>query len=315
MVGRLTSAYQLSEVYMRKYKGKDVINTLLNIDSVFGEYEGHVMPIIITIALAAVPPLLWLFLLQGTPIKFWWVVVFDVFWSLRWGLIFIGKEKEKLKFYEQQRQDEYKSADELIHINHVHEDGLIEYDNGVVAYLMTGYPRDYLTDDKLSVDMEALMNELDMWDWDLYFHNTIDELLCESRLPELAKYIDDTVIHERMDFYDYQDNWSREHSGLYRITFMVWTSKYNWKKMKSHLSELVDSEICSCFNEIVIADYDTVMNLCNRDICGFVDIDKMLTAKYNNEQFYQSKVVWYDDKVPEELTPTPESSSLEERRQ
>ena len=71
------------------------MNTLLNIDSVFGEYEGRVLPVIITIALAGVPLLAWLFLLQGTPIKFIWVVIFDVFWSARWALIILGKEKRK----------------------------------------------------------------------------------------------------------------------------------------------------------------------------------------------------------------------------
>ena len=111
---------------MRRFKNKENMNTLLNIDSVFGEYEGRVLPVIITIALAGVPLLAWLFLLQGTPIKFIWVVIFDVFWSARWALIILGKEKEKMLFYDQQRADEYKSADELIHINHIHEDGLIE---------------------------------------------------------------------------------------------------------------------------------------------------------------------------------------------
>lgn len=300
---------------MRRFKNKENMNTLLNIDSVFGEYEGRVLPVIITIALAGVPLLAWLFLLQGTPIKFIWVVIFDVFWSARWALIILGKEKEKMLFYDQQRADEYKSADELIHINHIHEDGLIEYDNGKIAYLVSGYLKGYLTDDKLSVDMENFMNELDNWDWDMYLHNTVDEILCEDNLPKLTKYKDKEVLKERISFYAHQDEWARTHTALYRITFAVSSNKYNWKKLKGHLEELISSELALVFNEIDILNYDQVGDILDRDICGFVDIIKMLTNKYDNDKFYESRVMWYDDEIPEELIPEKESSSMEERRQ
>lgn len=299
---------------MRRFKGKENINTLLNIDSVFGEYEGHVLPIIITIGLIGLPLLIWLFMLQGTPIKFWWVVIADVPWSVWWATYILGHGKQKMAFYEQQRTDAYRSADELIHTAYIHDDGLIEYDNGSVAYIISGYLRGYLTDDKLSVDMEHFMDELDNWDWDLYFHNTVDELLCENELPKLARYTDKEVIQDRIDFYAYQDEWSRTHTGLYRISFLVTANKYNWKRLKAHLSEVVSSEIALVFNEVEILDHDKVVDIFNRDICGFADIMAMLVAKYDNENYYASKVMWYDDNVPEVYTKEPEHSGLDERR-
>lgn len=302
---------------MRRFKGKDNINTLLNIDSVFGEYEGRVLPIILMIMCGAAPLLAWLFLLQGTPIKFTWVLIFDLLFSGRMALIILGKEKEKLRFYEQQKSDEYKSAEELIHVKYITEDGLIEYDNGRVGFLIEGYLREYLTDDKLSVDMENFMNELDNngWQWDLFMHNTVDELLCEDSLPNLERYTDDEVIRERISFYSYQDEWSRTHTGLYKIIFLVTCAKFNWKKLKANLDELITSELANVFNDVKICDYDEVIDTFNRDICGFADINKMLVQKYDNDEYYSSKVLWYDDNIPQELIPEPESSSLEERRQ
>jgi hypothetical protein len=302
---------------MKRFKGKENINTLLNIDSVFGEYEGRVLPIVLTLACAALPLLIWLFLLQGTPIKFWWVCIFDLLFTGRMALIILGKEKVKMQFYEQQRNDEYKSADELIHVNHVHENGLIEFDNGRVGLLISGYLREYLTEDKLSVDMENFMNELDNggWQWDMMLHNTVDELLCEDTLPNLKRYKDNEVIQERIGFYAYQDEWSREHTGLYRVTFLVTSAKYAWKKLIAHMGELTSSEIALLFNEIKVCDYDDVIELFNRDICGFADLKNMLIKKYDNDEYYASKVLWYDDNVPKELVPAEETSSLEERRQ
>ena len=299
---------------MRRYKNKDNMNTLLNIDSVFGEYEGHVLPVVITIGLVALPLLLWLFFLQRTPIKFWYVLIFDVFWGLRWALKILGKENEKMKFYLQQRSDEYKSADELVHVNHVHDNGLIEYDNGTTAFIISGFFKGYLTDDKLSVDLENFMNELDNWNWDFYLHNVVDELLCEEGLPNLKRYTDKQVIQERIDFYDYQDEWSRTHTALYRISFLVWCPKYNWKRLQSHMEELVSSELANMFNEIAIFGYDEVMDIFNRDICGYADIRSMLTKKFDNEEYYGSKVLWYDDNIPNAIVPEKDKSSLEERR-
>ena len=234
------------------------------------------------------------------------------------ALIILGKEKEKLRFYEQQKNDEYKSADELLHVNYVTDDGLIEFDNGRVGLIVEGYLREYLTDDKLSVDMENFMNELDNggWQWDMVFHNTVDELLCEDSLPNLKRYTDNVIIQERISFYAYQDEWSRTHSGLYKIIFLVTCPKYNWKKLRAHLEELVSSEIAlNLFNEVSICGYDSVLDNFNRDICGYADLNKMLIQKYDNDEYYASKVLWYDNDVPEELIPEPETSGIEERRQ
>ena len=290
------------------------MNTLLNIDTAFGEYEGHVMPLIIVIAIGAAPILFWLFMLQGTGIKLWWVLVFDVLLTARMALKILGKEKEKLKFWRQQRADEYKSADEMVHIKQLHNDGLIEYDTGRVAYLIMGYPKAYLTDDKLSVDMEKFMNELDYWNWDYSLYNTVDDLLLSDDLPTLKRYTDPEVIRERIDFYDYQDEWARTHTGLYSYVFLVHAPKYDWKKMRAHLEELVSSELANAFNSIEICDYDMCCELFNRDLCAFIDIGNMLTKKYDNDQFFRSEVLWYDDQVPKNLIPETDKSNMAQRR-
>lgn len=302
---------------MKRFKGKENINTLLNISTVFGTYEGRMMPTILTIVCTAAPLLIWLFFLQGTPIKFWWVCIVAVLFGGRMGLILIGNEPEKKRRYLQQRANEYKSADELIHTPYIHENGLIEYDNGKVGLLICAYPRGYLTDDKLSVDLENFMNELDNggWSWDWSLYNDVDELLCEDSLPNLKRYNDNDVIKERISFYAYQDEWARTHSGLYKYVFLVTSAKYKWKKLMAHMEELTSSEVAQMFNYVSIAKYDEVLDLFNRDICGFADLNKMLLQKYENEEYYSSKVLWYDDKVPEELIPEPEESKLEERRQ
>lgn len=299
---------------MRKFKNKDTMNTLLNIDNVFGEYEGRVLPIVLTLLLAAAPPLVWLFFLRGTFIKLWYVIAFDVVWGGLWALQILGHGKQRMQFYLEQRNNEYKVIDQLVHINHIHDDGLIEYSNGVVAYLVSGYLKSYLNDKACAKALQNFMDELDIWEWDLYYHNTIDEVLTTSGLPNLVRYEDKQVIEERIEFYEYQDEYARGHSSLYRYTFMVRTGKVAWKRMKTHLEELIVSDTALCFNEIQICNKHEVNELANRDVCGFIDLNKMLLSKYDNNQFYGSQVLYYDDQIPEELLKDKDISDLSERR-
>lgn len=300
---------------MRKFRGKDNINTLLNIDNVFGEYEGRVLPIVIFISIAVVPLLVWLFFLQGTFIKLWYVIVFTLLWAGRWALIILGKEKEKINFYLEQRQDKGATADEIIHSKHIMPDGLITYDSGKVAYIISGYLKSYLTDDKLSVELENFMNELDLWEWDYYLHSAIDEIKCEDSLPNLKRYTDKEVIQDRIGFYAHQDEWASTHAGLYRMSFLVSTSSVNFKKLRMNLEELVSSDTALCFNEVKILDYEEVIDMMSRDVVSFIDMRTMLLRKFENDNFYGSQVMWYDDKVPTELKPEEESINMEERRQ
>lgn len=295
------------------FDGKEKINTLLNIGNYFGEFQGKTLPIVIFIGVVAAPLLGWLFILQMA-VPFLWFLPIWIIWIIHWALVIPGKEKEKMKQYDTQRSDEYKAADELIHTSHIHEDGLIEYQSGTVAYILTGFMKDFIKDKKMSLALEVLFEELDMWNWDYFAQNVVDEVLTEDGLPNCAKYVDKQVIADRIDFYNYQDNYSRNHTSLYRHVFLVYSSKVNWKKMRNHLEELVSSETCDCFNEIYICDKKQVSDICNRDLCAYVDLMSMLTKKYDNDEFYGSKVMWYDSDVPEKLKPKKEKSSMTRRR-
>lgn len=300
---------------MIRFKDKETINTMLNIDNVFGDYEGHVLPIVITLLVAALPPIIWVFFFTRY-LPIWPFLVADAIITLRVGLILIGKEKEKMAFYLEQRADVYKSARDLIHIKMVTDDGIIEYDNGTVGMIVSGYLRDYLTDDKLSVDLETFMNELDGngWDWDFYLHNTVGDIKCQDDLPKLKRYTDPEIIRDRIDFYEYQDKWHETHSGLYRVSFLIYGSNYMWKRLQSFISELITSAIADVFNEVYICKKDEIVELFSRDIFGYVDIENMLLQKYDNSNYNDSKVLWYDDNIPEEYKKEVHVEDLSERR-
>lgn len=273
---------------------KPNINTLLNVDNIFGTYESRVTPFILTILLGSIPLFIWLLFLQGTPIKLWMAIILTLLLTGRLALIFIGKEGEKMKSYSARRNDAYLESKDMINVTDI-IDGLIMYTSGRVAYVVCGYLKGYLDDDVLSVELEKFMDELDGFDWDMNLYNITDELLCTNNLPNLRRYKDRNTILQRIDFYKFQDDWTAKNTEMYQIVFIVKARKYNWKHLRDKLKELVNSDIAKCFNEIFIADTKEVIDIMSRDIETHVDLNEMLLNKVQDEEITGARVLFYDD--------------------
>lgn len=273
---------------------KPNINTLLNVDNVFGTYEGRVGPYVLTILLGSIPLFIWLLFLQGTPIKLWMAIIFTLLLMGRLALIFIGKESEKMKSYTSRRNDAYLESKDLIQVTDI-IDGLVMYTSGRVCYIMYGYLKGYLDDDLLSVELEKFMDELDKFDWDMNLYNVTDELLCTNNLPLLKRYKDRETILQRINFYKYQDDWTAKNTEMYELVFVVKARKYNWKHLKAKLEELVQSDVAKCFNELYIAKTEDVINIMSRDIETYVDLNEMLLDKMSGEEITGARVLFYDD--------------------
>lgn len=273
---------------------KPNINTLLNVDNIFGTYESRVAPFILTILLGSIPLFIWLLFLQGTPIKLWMAIILTLLLTARLALIFIGKEGEKMKSYSARRNDAYLESKDMINVTDI-IDGLIMYTSGRVAYVVCGYLKGYLDDDVLSVELEKFMDELDGFDWDMNLYNITDELLCTNNLPNLRRYKDRNTILQRIDFYKFQDDWTAKNTEMYQIVFIVKARKYNWKHLRDKLKELVNSDIAKCFNEIFIADTKEVIDIMSRDIETHVDLNEMLLNKVQDEEITGARVLFYDD--------------------
>lgn len=273
---------------------KPNINTLLNVDNIFGTYENKVAPFILTVLLGSIPLFIWLLFLQGTPIKMWMAILATVLLMGRLALIFIGKEPEKLKSYSARRNDAYLESKDIINVTDI-IDGLIMYTSGRVCYVVYGYLKGYLDDDLLSVELEKFMDELDKFDWDMNLYNITDELLCTHELPLLKRYKDKETILQRINFYKYQDDWTAKNTEMYELVFIVKARKYNWKHLKAKLTELVNSDVARCFNELYIAGTQEVVQIMSRDIEAYVDLNEMLLNKMQNDEITGARVLFYDD--------------------
>lgn len=294
---------------------KDKINVLLNIDNFYGKYSGGLGRILIFILLACGPFLLYTLLLVRF-IPFMWFIIPFIPYCIKMGLITIGREKEKMESFMKQRNDQYASAKELIRIADVHEDGLIEYQNGTICYIIQAYGFSYMDDNQFSKDIEEFLSRLtSQYEVDIYGHVVTGESgASKEDLEKLRVYKDEEMLKERLEFYNYQTKYTNENSKLYRLNFVVRAYKNKWAALKKDLNILVSSEYTDCFDMPHICNKQEVIDVNSRDITLYVDLAEMLRTKHSSENYYGSKILYFGDEVPDHMKESKESLELEKER-
>ena len=114
------------------------VSMLLDIDNFYGEHEGRLGPTLKFLLIGGAPILLWVY--TGFIVPAFLFFPFWVVWLIRVGLITLGRERDRLVQFRKQINDEYASIYELLNIKTIHQDGCIEYVNGMVAYAVVAPP-------------------------------------------------------------------------------------------------------------------------------------------------------------------------------
>lgn len=294
-------------------KDKEKINVLLNIDNFTGEHSGRMAPMMIFLGVSLAPWLLYLVLSVLVPL--WVFLIPWVLWTARWALYILGHEPQRLKVYRDSKSNVYASANKLVHVSHEHDDGMFEYGNGKVAYIISACPRDYLNDVQFTQDLTEFMTQFDGFEFDTYLQDIVDEVKLEDNFDRLTVYSNDKrIISERIEVLTKQDEYCRNNSLAYRFNFVVKSSKFSWKKLRDKVFTIVESDYAKMFNECYVCNKEQVDGVMSRDIRIWLNLQKMLTKKYQSEQYYDSRVLFYGDDIPEEYREEPETVSLDERR-
>lgn len=298
---------------MQGGREKEKINILMNIENYFGEHTGSMKYTLYFLAASAAPILLYaMFLLPCIPFK--WAIVVEVIWIARMALLFLGREDKKLEVYLRSVNDEYAVADDLVNVVFVHDDGLIEYANGSVCYIISGFCSTYAEDDDMAMDMEEFIKKLSIWQFDTMCHLVVDEDKLQNDMDNMSVYKDTEMMKERMAFYIEQDEACSKRTMLYRVNFAVHASKYDWKNLRVSLEELLYSSAANVFSKVYICDKEQAYDVCSRDLCMNINLEQMLLTKYKNDSFDGSKVLFYGDDVPEKYREPEEEVGLTDRR-
>lgn len=294
-------------------KEKDKINVLLNIDNFFGSHSGRIGPIVIFLLVSATPFLFYVFFLTRI-LPFPAILIFTLLWTGRMFLLIMCDEKNKLKNYLAAKNDEYVAIKKKFRITHIHDNGLIEFMNGRVGFVIQGTLRSYYNDAVFASHMERFLKQIEPYDYDIHLHLISDEVSLQDELDKLNVYKDKEAIKQRKMFYIRQDQYVQTHSKLYSYSFIVKASRYDWKNLRDNVQRVVKSDESEVFEFISVCNHDDVLNTISRDLGAYIDMDEMLKGKFTVNDYEGSEVLFYGDDIPAEYIITSEETGFDKQR-
>lgn len=278
---------------------KEKMNTLLSIGNYFGEYSTPIVPWLIFFGISVIPLFIWLFIFK-LRIPLIIVVPFELVWTGITAMIILGNNKKVVNDYIERVNSEYSRYEEINSIKFIHDDGMVELDTGQVFYILEAYPKEFLNEARFSAELEDFYDELDVFNWDNHLYNDVDEIRCEDRIKGCGKYKDKEIIRDRLDYYELQDNYTRDFTELYRFVFIVMVPKSQWKTSREHIDDIISSKVAKVFNEIKRDNPEEVNDILSRDTTLYVNLSELILAKHTTGMAGDNKMMWYGDKIPEE---------------
>lgn len=281
---------------------KDKINILLNIDNFYGKHTGGMGHILLFVVIACAPFLIYSLLLMNI-IPFTLFIIPYVLYVIRMALMVLGREKERKEAFKKKLSNQYASSNELISISHIYDTGLIEYQNGTVAFVLQAYSYSYMDDNSYSKDLEEFLSKLtSRYNVDIHGHLVVHEFdTTQEDLEKMRVYSEDKFMEERLHFYEYQTKFSNDNSKLYRLNFVVTSYKSKWEDMYKYLSSVIVSDQSRCFDSIKICNKVEVTQVLSRDLTLYVDLASMLRNKNDQTNYYGSKILYYGNNIPDNM--------------
>jgi len=275
-------------------KEQTTSNSLLDVTKFSGEASGRMAPTLMFIALAGVPIMAYLYFLLGV-VPIWVALIAYVPYAVRVGLITIGDEGTRLNQFKRQLYDVFSSTTEVMDVKQVHEDGMIEYTNGNIAYLIMLYNRDQANQAQRALGISNILRSFQNYLFDIRIYNMEmeDELY---RRYEGVKFFSDDVdaAADFLKIIDYNREYARNNSLVSVTVLNVYGRLNECLTLKEICNSVTKSSESKLFRRVEVAKKSDVYKFLSEDMDTFVDIEEMQIQKYSDGEYYGSKVLGYD---------------------
>lgn len=277
-------------------KEEPTIGMLLDVEHFYGEHEGRIMPVILTIIISGMPILLYVYFSLFTIIPVWVFMVFHVIFSIRVIAIVLGRENYRLKIYKRQLFDDYTAASDLVTIKTIHDDGCIEYTTGIIQYLVVCL--NGTTEDKVrhSVRMRRFIESLTAdYMFDVYIHNI-------NTTPSLTNYYDKVhhmgrteVASNFIEIVDLNKQRTEEKSKVQRMVFAIYGRRSDWKNICTQIDSVLASDAAKVFKTAYrVSTAEEAIEIIDRDTDTNVRLQHLMRMKHRSGDYDSSKVLGYD---------------------
>ena len=293
----------------------DVIPMLLDPKSYYGGHQGRLAPFIITIAVIAVPALVYFGNGLWKVFPLWAYLPIQLIVAIRVVLMIPGQEGKRLPKYKAQLLGKYAATADKVHVKMIHDDGCIEYINGRVAYAVTCFNGTFYDDKRHAVDVERFITSLaGKHDFDVRIFNVTDDTL-KGYYDRAVQFGRNDAASNFVQMIDYIRDLVHNHSVVQQMVFTVSGRRSEWKDIKRDIQTTMSSSLVRTFKVAKwLQTPEEVEALINRDTDTVVNLGELLREKYKTGDYGRSRVIALDP-TAEELAQTTATPTTKKKAQ
>lgn len=279
---------------------RPTIGMLLDIEHLYGEHEGRMGPLLMTLGIAALPILIYVYFSMWLFFPIWLFVPIEIVVIILVIMWIPGRMKYRMNIFRRQLYDEYASTASLMNIKTIHPDGCVEYVNGQILYLVCCFNGTCEDEVRRSVQVRNLLRTL-LGDYvfDIYIHNI-------TNMPALREYYDKASHFNKNEsaknfikIIDYTLQLTQDYSMLQCTIYAVKGKRSDWKEIKTQIDIAVKSKVSNVYKTIYRVKEPLIINdIINRNVDSTINIEDLLRNKYATKDYDSSKVLAYD--LPED---------------
>lgn len=273
---------------------KKTITMLLDTDNFYGEHEGRLGPLLIFLAIASAPLLLYIAVNFVVPA--WLFFPLYVIYVIRVAMITLGREKERLANFKKTINDEYSTIADLMSLKTIHEDGRVEYLNSRIGYMIVisnGSVVDDIARSRMVKEFFSIIGP--EYDMDITAQNITETKALEERYKGVKLFVSSEAAQDFIDIIDYNRSLVTASSLITRTVIFVKGNKHDWKDIKAKVIAACSSPAARAFKSAHVASKEEVQEILSRDVNGYIDIEAIQQEKYATHEYFGSKVKYFDE--------------------
>lgn len=277
-------------------KEQHTIGMLLDVEHLYGEHEGRLAPILMTILLCLAAPLLYVYFGVFEIIPVWLFAPVAIILAIYFILLIPGRQNYRMRMYRRRLHDEYTASADYMRIRQIRDDGLVEYPSNKVFYAVRCYNGTVESELNRTKELRKFLNALvGEFQFDTYIMN-------DKTTEPLRQYYAKTHKFGRNDagrnFVKIIDNTvelTESESKVQCTVYCIYASLSEWKMLRTQIDSAIHSPAAKCFKLVYrISDPEELQDIIDMDTDTNVNIDDLLRRRYHTGDYGASRVLAYD---------------------
>lgn len=272
------------------------IGMLLDIEHLYGEHEGRLGPILMTLLLCLAAPMFYMYFGLFEYIPVWLFAPVAIALAIYIILLIPGRQPYRLKMYRRRLHDEYTTSADMMRIRQIREDGLVEYPGDKIFYAVCCYNGTVENELQRTKELRKFLNALvGDYVFDTYILNINSTEMLRQYYSKTHKFGKNDAGRNFVRIIDNTVELTSLESKVQCTVYCVHATLSEWKMLRTQIDSAIQSPAAKCFKLVYrINNPDDLQEIIDMDTDTNVNIDDLLRRRYQTGDYGASRVVAYD---------------------